>query len=168
MQLHWIIRNEKGMPMVLAMAMIGLLSLFGVWMLVESQTSFRVTTSMERRELAFNLAEAALQLDYRCLLDNSLSPSYTNLTSNTPVDKTPTGLAYMASGQSLGRGNMTPTIQYVSYTTTPPPGWMLNWQGSSSFYGLYFRAMGDGTIALPSGKGNARNVVSALVLRVSR
>lgn len=168
MQRQRMLGNEKGMAMVLAISMIGLLSLFGIWMLVESQTAFRVTTSMERRQSAFNLAEAALQLGYRCLIDNSLSPSYANLISSAPVDKTPTGLAYMASGQSLGRGSMTPTIHYVSYTTTPPPGWMMNWQGSSSFYGLYYRAMGDGAIALPSGKGNARSVLSALVLRVTR
>jgi len=168
MQLQWVLRDEKGMALVLAVSMIALLSMFGVWMLVESQTAFRVTTSMERRQTAFNLAEAALQLDYRCLLDNSISPTYANLTSSTPVDITPSGLTYMASEQSLGRGTITPTIQYVSYTTTPPPGWMMNWQGSSSFHGLYFRAKGKGTIPLPSAKGNAEIELSSLILKVTR
>ena len=174
MQLQRMLRNEKGMALVLAVSMIALLSMFGVWMLVESQTAFRITASMERRQAAFNLSEAALQLDYRCLFDNSLSPSYAKLASTTPPvdilysELPPPCLAYMASGQSLGRGNFTPTIQYVSYSTTPPPGWMMNWQGSSSFHSLYFRAMGKGTIPLPSDKGNATTEVSNLILKVSR
>lgn len=168
MELRRVVANEKGMAMVLAMSMIGLLCLFGVWMLIESQTAFRVTASMERREAAFNLAEGALQLNYRCLLDNGPSPSYAQLVSTAPVDITPSGLSYMASEQSLGRGTITPTIQYVSYNTTPPPGWMVNWQGSSSFHSLYFKAVGVGRIALPSGKGDARTVVSALTARLTR
>ncbi len=168
MQLQRVLRNEKGIAMVLAVSMIALLSLFGVWMLVESQTTFRVTTAMERRQSAFNLAEAALQLNYRCLYDNSLSPSYANLTDNTPVEVTPSGLTYMNPEQGLGEGYMTPTLQYLTYRTTPPSGWMINWQGASSFHSLYFRAMGKGTIPLPSGKANARNILSALLQRVTR
>ncbi len=163
-----LLRDEKGVAMVLAVSMIGLLALFGVWMLVEGQTAFRVTASMERRESAFNLAEAALRLDFRCLLENAPSPSYALLASTNPLDVTPTGISYMASAQCLGKGTITPTIKYLAYNTAPPPGWMLNWQGSSSFYSLYYRSTGEGRIPLPSGKGDARTVVSALTSRLTR
>jgi hypothetical protein len=164
-------QNEKGMAMVLALSMIALLSMFGVWMLVESQTSFRVTTSMERRQLAFNLAEGALQLGYRCLLDNPVAPSYSQLLTTVPVDITPTGLSYMAAGQNLGvnaKGTLTPTISLLTYSPLPPPGNMINWQGSSSFHSLYFRVRGAGTIPLPSNKGNARTALSTLTAKLVR
>lgn len=167
MQPQRLLTDEKGFALVLAVSMIGLLALFGVWMLVESQTSFRVTASMERRESAFNLAEAALQLDYRCLLDAPPSPAYAAL-AGPPYPVTPTGLTYMLPGQQLGKGKITPTILYISYSTTPPPGWMVNWQGSSAFYSLYYQPKGAGTIALPSGEGNATTTVSALTARLNR
>jgi hypothetical protein len=162
-----LLKNEKGFAMVLALSMIGLLTLFGVWMLVEGQTSFRVTASMERRESAFNLAEAALQLDYRCLIESAPSPSYAALVG-PPYLLPLTGLSYMLPGQQLGKGTITPTIWYISYSTIPPPGWMVNWQGSSSFYTLYYQPKGEGTIPLPSNKGNATTTVSALTSRVNR
>jgi len=173
MRLQRLIRNQKGFAMVLAISMIGLLSLFGVWMLMESQTSFRVTASMERREMTFNLAEGALQLDYRCLTDNVPSPSYNQLNpagdNETKIEResdvTP-GLSYLAEEQTLGKGTTTPKIRYISYSPNAPPGWMLNWQGSSSFHSMYYRAKGKGRIALE--KGAAQTNLSALMLRVTR
>ena len=167
MQQQRLLTNEKGFALVLAVSMIGLLSLFGVWMLVESQTAFRVTASMERREAAFNLAEAALQLDYRYLLDNPPSPTYAQLvTAASPPPVALSGAAYGAP-DPLGRGRITPTLQYLSYSTTAPPGWMLNWQGSASFFTTYYKSMGQGVIRLPK-DNNATTTVSAVTARVSR
>jgi hypothetical protein len=49
------------------------------------------------------------------------------------------------SQQTLGDDDDTvvvPGVDFVGYRTTPPPGWMLNWQGYSSFHGVFYRPSG--------------------------
>jgi Tfp pilus assembly protein PilX len=69
-------RNEKGIAMVLAVSLIGLLTSLAVYLMAESGTSYRITKAMNRYESCFNLAEAGLQLGLRCVRRSAPSPSY--------------------------------------------------------------------------------------------
>ena len=160
-------RSEKGIAMVLALSLIGLLSSLGLYLIMGSMTSYRTTSAMQRSESAFNLAEAATQLGLRCLFKSSPSPSFLELNSSTilPVQ---TGLDYMAPQSNLGGGTIIPNVDYIGYKITPPPGWMLNWQGNSSFYSLYLRSRGQASITLPASKGATQSTVTALVLNVTK
>jgi Tfp pilus assembly protein PilX len=160
-------KNEKGLAMVLAITLIGLLSSLGMYLIVESGTSFRITKAMERSEQAFNMAEAALQLGLRCIRNSPPSPSFTQLQSTTTVE-IPVGYPSFMKSQSFGGGTITPYVDYVGYRTTPPPGWMLNWQGYSSFYGLYFQSRGQSQISLPGSQGSSQSRIVSFALKVTR
>lgn len=162
-----LIRNQRGLALVLAVSLVGLLSSLGVYLIWESGTAFRMTKAMARYESAFNLAEAALQLGLRCVRRSAPSPGFQQINSAT-VQTIQDGIPDYISSQSLGQGTITPRIDYLGYSTTPPPGWMLNWQGYSSFHGVYYRPVGQGIIPLPSTRGNAQSTVAAITLKVAR
>ncbi|MCU0589119.1 MAG: hypothetical protein MUF52_13320 [Syntrophobacteraceae bacterium] len=165
------ITDERGLAMVLVIPMIGLLSLIGIWLVLQSEAGFKTTSALERRESVFNLSEAASQLAYRCLLDAPPSPSYNQLMGISPVQREHTsGLpAYItAPAQPFRKGTIRPRVFYATYSTTPPPGWMLNKQGYLNYYGLFNKAMGDATIPLPATQSDSRSVVSSLTERVMR
>ena len=133
MKCQGVFTDEKGLAMVLAIGMVAMLSLLGIWMVMQSESSFHTTSALERRESVFNLSEAASQLAYRCLLDAPPSPSYNQLMGITPVQREHTTdlPSYISSpSQPTNKGKIKPRIFYVAYSTTPPPGWMLNKQAS--------------------------------------
>lgn len=143
-------RSQKGIAIVLVITLMGLLSSLGLYLILGSNASYRMTKAMQRSESAFNLAEAATQLSLRCISKSVPFPSFEQLNSSLilPIK---TGLPYyMKKLENLGGvpGTSTPTIDYVGYKTIPPVGWMLNWQGSSSFTSLYLRAKGHSEISL--------------------
>lgn len=160
-------KDEKGIAMVLALTLIGLLSSMGLYLIMESGTSYRITKSMVRSECVFNLADGAVQLGLRCITTSAPSPTYQQL-SNAVIQPITAGLPSYMVNQNLGQGSFSPTLNYVGYTTTPPPGWMMNWQGYSSFYSLYYNSRGQATIPLPNSQGNALSNVSVLALKVSK
>jgi hypothetical protein len=173
-----IIKNEKGVAMLLAVSMIGLLSVMGIWLLLESRNSIRITSSLERRESVFHYAEGGLRIGMRCLIDSTPSPSYLNIT-NTSNNSLPSLIDPAASGMpsymtvpstpNQGKAYMTSALQYAGYSSLPAPGWMLNAQGSTAYHSLYYKALGTGEVPLPSSAGGeAKSQVSQFVVKVSR
>jgi hypothetical protein len=161
-------KDERGMAMILAITLIGLLSSLGLYLILESGSSYRATKSMVRTESVFNIAEGGVQLGLRCIGNHAPSPSYTELVSSDilPVRK---GLPAFMVEQAIGGGTLLPTIDYVGYKTTPPPGWMINWQGYSSFHSLFFRSRTQASIPLPASQGgNAVSRISSFALKVTR
>jgi len=161
-------RNEKGIAMVLAISLTGMLSCLGLYMIMGSTVSYRTSKALQRSESAFYLAEGASQLGLRCLFRSPPSPAFEQLNSATILPITG-GLPAYVKQQTLGGGTITPSIDYIGYKTTPPPGWMLNWQGSSSFYSLYLRSTGQSAITTRATQGGtAQSTITALVLNVTR
>lgn len=167
-----IIRNEKGVAMLLAVSMIGLLSMVGIWLLLQGRNSVRVTASLERRVTAFTIAEGGMGIAIRCLFDSTPSPSYSNLSGASGVIPYSSGLpTYMQdpSSPNVGKAYMSSGILYVGYSPLPAPGWMLNSQGSSAYHSIYYKALGTGRIPLPAASGgSAQSQVSEFVVKVSR
>lgn len=171
-----IIKNEKGVAMLLAVSMIGLLSVIGIWLLLQSRNSVRVTSSLERRESVFNLAEGGLRIALRCLVDCTPSPTYSNLSTNS---STGTVIEYSSSGMpsymqvptspNVSKAYMSSGILYMGYSPVPAPGWMLNAQGSTAYHSIYYKALGTGKINLPTASGGAsQSQISNFVVKVSR
>jgi hypothetical protein len=169
-----IIRNEKGVAMLLAVSMIGLLSVIGIWLLLQSRNSVKVTSSLERRTYVFNLAQGGLGIAMRCLTDCTPSPSYTNLNNSSPsmMTYTSSGMpSYMQppTGPNVGKFYMSSGIMYMGYSPLPAPGWMLNAQGSSAYHSLYYKALGTGQIPLPAATGAwSQSQLSEFIVKVSR
>lgn len=159
-------KDEKGIAMILAITLTGLLSSLGLYLIIESGTSYRVTKSMVRTESVFNLADGGVQLGLRCISNSAPSPAYAEL-SSPEIQSIQNMPSYMAV-QSFGGGSVMPSVDYIGHKTTPPPGWMLNWQGYSSFFSLDYRSHGQATIPLPNSQGNALSRAGALVLKVVR
>jgi|WetSurMetagenome_2_1015567.scaffolds.fasta_scaffold05061_7 hypothetical protein len=162
--------NEKGLAMVLAITLVGLLSSLGVYLILQSSAALRMTKAMGRHEVAVNMAEAGLQLGLRCIRSSPPSPSYEQLTTSnsTTIKPITEGIPTYIGKQNFGAGSIDPRIDYIGYRTTPPAGWMLNWQGYSSFHGVYYRSVGEARIPLPAIQGDTNSILSTLALRVSR
>jgi hypothetical protein len=166
--------NQKGLAMVLAITLVGLLSSFGVYLILQSGAALRMTKAMVRHEGAVNLAEAGLQLGLRCIRTSPPSPTFTELASANSgtlkaiTEGLPSYLGKHNYPKSDSKSTIESRIDYIGYKTTPPAGWMVNWQGYSSFHGVYFRPVGDARIPLPSSQGEANSILSNLTLRVSR
>lgn len=161
-------KNEKGIAMVLAITLIGLLTSFGMYLILGSRSGARVTSSVVRNEAALNLADAAVSLGLRCLRASPPSVGYKELAEDKsePLSEVP---AYIASpNQSLGDGKVTPGIYYVGLA--PPQdkglaGWMIGAK-TGDFHGIYYNSQGEGRIPLPASKGDALSRVNALTLCV--
>lgn len=151
--------DDSGIAMVLAVSLTALLTILGMYLLVESGTTYRMTQSLTRHEQTFNLAEAALQLSRRCLYEQS------NETLLVDVEPGTLSLnqAYMASDQSVGSGHesITPEIDFLE--SQPVPGWDI-----SKFMGYYYLARGQGTIPMPEHRGDAEKEVMSLFQKVGQ
>lgn len=168
MKLAQPLENDKGMALVLTLSLAGLLSLLGLWMILQSKTAFRVTTATTRYESVFNLAEAALQLSLRSVRMNSPYPSSAYLNTSVPVAISSAVLPDYVSQTQLGDGTINPQVYYTGYEKTPPPGWSLNWQGYSAFHSVNYMCRGEGRVELPSSQGDATTSVISLASRVTQ
>lgn len=161
-----LIKEDKGLAMVLALMLITLLACFGMWLLLETRSGFRVTSSFERIEESSRLAEAACWLSVRALDSVAINlPHETTLTGVTPTDE-----PFMTSNQSLGKGELTPEIHSARnfYNNFPPAGWMLNWQGGSAYHRCYYLDQGEGVIPMPQSRGDSKSVLFNFAEKVKR
>jgi hypothetical protein len=161
-----VIRNERGLALVLALMVITLLACMGIWLISQSGNALRITGAYQRIEEALHLAESACWLSIRAIDTQSISlPAASLMTDVTPND------SFLGANQSFGRGQITPQIQSSRdfYNTTPPPGWMMNWQGAYGFYKSYYLVSGTAEIRMTKSKGgNARSVLHNLVEKATR
>lgn len=160
------LKKNDGMAMVLALCLAGLLSLLGIWLLLQSKTAFRVSTATTRYESVLNLAEAALNLGLRCIKMNTVFPSSAYLNTSTPKALSLPSNDYAA--RDMNNGRITPQIYYAGYDKNPPAGWMLNWQGYSAFHNVHYMCRGEGRIELPSSQGDATTAVVSFAKKVTQ
>lgn len=169
----WRIKGEGGMALVLAILLLTLLASFGLWLMAESQNELKISQSNERREETVHLAEAACWMGVHALNVLGLSlPSSVTLKNVTPSSTT---YPYLATNQTIQ--NMTSSTFRFSpdifsskyfYNTTPPAGWMLNWQGSTSYHTSFYLCRGQGVARLPAGKGSTLSTLFTFVGKPSR
>ena len=168
-----ILKNNNGMALVLALLLTALLSLLGVWLMYEAGSASRITQAGTRHGAVLNLAEGALQLGFRCISTSSPAPSYENLIadSSDPEERRITqGLPFFMNRENAPNdavGIMEAEVRYAG-SGGPPPGWMITWQGYGSFHSVYYQPRGVGRLPLTASEGEARAVVSALTMKVTR
>jgi hypothetical protein len=171
-----LIKDEKGLALVLAITLITLVASFGIWLVVEGQSGLRITRAYERIEETNHLAEGACWLSVRALdamnlplpVDGGLLPidasQYLPLPNETATD-------WLDEDQNVTSGRyLTPGIKSSRgyYNTLPPPGWMLNWQGASGFHRRFYLARGEGEVVMTQARGNAKAVLFNLAEKVMR
>ncbi len=160
-----LIRNEKGLAMVLALLLVTLLACFGMWLLLETHSGFRITSAYQRIEETFHLAEGACWKSIK-LIDNSTI----ELPTTTPIsDVTPSTLIPETLPDDPGK-KITPGIKSARdfYNTVPPAGWMINWQGGSGYHRDYYLSRGKSEIQMPKSKGNSSSVLYNFAEKVAR
>jgi len=166
-----VIRNERGLAMLLALMIIALLACLGIWLISQSGSALKITSAYQRIEETFHLAEGACWLAVRAIDNESISlPATFAMTDVTP---SASDAPFLHDNQPFppdDRHRITPQIQSSRdfYNTTPPPGWMLNWQGAYGFYKSFYLGIGQADIKMPSSKGNARSVLYNLVEKATR
>ena len=163
-----LVKSRKGIAMVLAVSLVGLLSLFGVWMIQESTISHRITAALVRKSMSFNMAEGALDLAELCLENEEIPLTFKELMSSGEalrIEETGdrTLPPYIKNPSDP---NAVPELYYMDFSTTPPPGWSLNHQAYSGFYTVYYLAVGRGSTA--SRQGDAQTAVMAFSERTLR
>ncbi|MEJ5363715.1 MAG: hypothetical protein WHS86_01310 [Desulfosoma sp.] len=162
-----VLKNEQGMAMVLTISAVALLSLLGVWLVMQSGATHRITQSVERREGTFNLAEGALQLSWHCLQTESNEKILKDLKKNQDVTPPASLVPYMQSDQKVDNQTkdsrtLTPRLFFLDSQTVA--GWDMN-----KFRGYYYLAQGLGLENLPDKKGGpARSEVVMFVQKVGQ
>lgn len=173
------IRDEKGIAMVLAITLVGLMASLGLYLILGSDASFRMTKAMNRYESAFNLAEGGVQLGLGCVRHNAPAPTFNQIMGGGPLPSTFPAAelpAYMQYPVAIpgSPGTISNFLDYLGYRTTPPPGWMLNRQGAGKFHGIFYRPRTEGRIVLPTkgtgsvGNNDALCVNTLIPLKVQR
>lgn len=161
------LKDDSGMAMVLAISVVALLSLLGVWLVVQSGSTHHVTKSVERRESTFNLAEGALQLSWYCLQKVPNDRILKSLTKKQDVTPPAGVIPYMQADQKVDNQTkaaqtLTPRLIFLDHNRVP--GWDMN-----TFKGYYYLAQGLGEEHLPPIRGgSARSDVMMFVQKVSQ
>jgi hypothetical protein len=171
-----LIKDEKGIALVLAITLITLVASLGIWLMVEGESGMRITRAYQRIEETTHLAEGACWLSIRALDAMNLPlPTQAGLQELDAAQYLPlpneSDDTWLDPNQPMGSGrNLSPQILSSRgyYNTTPPPGWMLNWQGSSGFHRRFYLTRGEGEIVMTQSRGNARTVLFNLAEKVMR
>jgi hypothetical protein len=82
------LKNENGLAVILAISLVGILSLFGVWLIQNTEISVRITSALTRNERAFNFAEGAYEMAKYGAKAMDYSTIQTENTDNGTVDVT--------------------------------------------------------------------------------
>jgi len=158
-----IFHNCQGMAMVLTVCTVALLSLLGLWLVVQSGSTYRVTQSVERREGTFNLAEGAQQLSLYCLEKLSNEFILTDFRKKSDVTPSESVAPYMKPHQPVDdqtQATKTFTPRIIFLDSNRVPGWDMN-----KFRGYYYLASGEGVESLPPQKGGAARSETVLLVR---
>lgn len=162
-----VVKNDQGMAMVLTLSAVALLSLLGVWLVVQSGSTHQLTQSVERREGAFNLAEGALQLSWYCLRTESNEILLKDLKKKQDVTPPAGVVPYMQADQPVDdqtKASRTLTPRLVFLDAQSVAGWDMN-----KFRGYYYLAHGQGQETLPQPKGGpARSEVVMLIQKIGQ
>lgn len=160
-----LINNEKGLAMVLAIMLVTLLASFGMWLLLETHSGFRITSAFQRIEETFHLAEGACWRSVKNI-DNSTI----DLPTTTPIsDVTPSSLVPETLPDDPTK-KITPEIQSARdfYNTNSQSGWMMNWQGGTAYHSNYYLTKGKSEIQMPRSKGNSSSTLYNFTEKVTR
>ncbi|MGQ9670203.1 MAG: hypothetical protein ACUVWY_08575 [Desulfosoma sp.] len=155
------------MAMVLAISAVALLGLLGVWLIVQSGSTHRMTKSVERRESTFNLAEGALQLSWYCLQNETNGKILKDLTKGQDVTPPEGVVPYMKANQTVDNQTkktqtLTPRLIFLDHNRVP--GWDMN-----TFKGYYYLAQGQGEEHVPHIRGgSARSDVMMVVEKIDQ
>ena len=154
-------KSDSGIALIVVMIFLVLLTSLGLWLNMTSVMEMRTTAALKNYEKAFDLADGATQLDLRYLYKTTPpSPSW-----NPSVEGAITsGLPEYLQEQTVGKGKIKPKIIYKGYLSTPPPGWMLNWQGYSGFHRLQYVARGQGEIP----QVGSKSTVDIILTKISQ
>ncbi len=170
--IRWVSRgallsDTQGMAMVLTISAVALLSLLGVWLVMQSGATYRITQSVERRGGTFNLAEGALQLSWYCLQTESNERILKDLTKNRDVTPPASLVSYMQADQKVDNQtkssrSLTPRLFFLDSRSVA--GWDMN-----KFRGYYYLAQGEGSEQLPPQRGGpARSEVVMFVQKIGQ
>ena len=156
-------KKDQGMALMIVIIFLGLLTSLGIWLSMTAIMEIKTTTSLKNYEEAFNLAEGASQLSIRYLFRTTPPPPHWDpRLEGTLTEGLPSYLEE-ATFQG-GKKKLKPKIVYKGYSSTPPSGWMLNWQGYSAFHTRKYVAEGVGE--LPSKR--TKSTVDVILLKVSQ
>lgn len=162
-----LLKDESGMAMVLAISAVALLSLLGVWLVVQSGSAHRMTKSVERRESTFNLAEGALQLSWYCLQTEPDEKILKDLRKGQDVTPPASVVPYMQANQTVDNQTkatqtLSPRLIFLDHNRVP--GYDM-----SQFEGYYYLAQGEGEEHVPHMRGgSARSEVMMVVEKIDR
>jgi hypothetical protein len=147
------LKSEQGMALIIALVLLVLLTILGIWVLNSASTDLRIAGNYRNNQNAFFTAEAE-----NAYATNSamLTQAFTSMSGTTlySVPALPAPLASSATG----------TIEYLGSGPLPAGSIYdadVDYSGNPKFYGLFFSAKVIGT-----GMNNAQALVESGVMQV--
>jgi len=146
--------NERGIALILALAMLALLTLLGAWALDVSSTDLKIAGNSRNTQNAFYAADAALGYSTN---PTTLTTAYLYIQSNGSTAK-------WTNPITIGDFNAKTTVAYLG-SGPLPAGTVydadLDVNGNPKFHGLYFNVNTEGKAG-----NNADVVVESSVVQV--
>jgi len=181
MKIKKLYRDETGSALMLVLVFMTSLILVAGWLATQSQTDTKIITAIKNHSKAFNVADGALQLAVY-VLRNKYRPSNESVSWN-PVKQAgssskvsvPSPFINMTSAPSLAITSdhitFDPSIYWLDYTATPPPGFGLTEEGyGNRFHTWHYKCAGASSLS--SNDANpvtlARAKIKALLLVVKK
>ncbi len=139
------LRDDSGMVLLVTLIVIFLMLLSGLWLVYHTGVLFRITGSINRYEVGLNLADGASEIGVGYLVKYIPMPEE-GISSETEVEcPLPSDMNQWQRDNGTGYSYRT-RIFWENYSTEPPPGWMVNWQGYSRFYSMQYKVVGEGRV----------------------
>jgi len=154
--------DYHGMALILAMVFMAMLMILGSMMVTSTVTGLKISGGVKRYEEGFSLADGACEISIKYLKKHN--PSSPNIDPRDGVKITDGLPSYIKETTLSGGKKYAPQIWWKGYDTKPLPGWMLNWQGYSSYHRIHYKARGEGK---PSGAENSV-AVSAILVKITK
>jgi hypothetical protein len=149
-------KGERGVALVIALVMLVLLTILGVWVLNSASTDLHISGNYRNNQLAFYAGDAAINYLTNA---NMLTTAYTQMTGTNDSYSVP---SFPVSNVPLSQA--TGTVEFLRSGPLPLGSIYdsdVDYNGNPKFHGLYFNVQTSGT-----GVNNATAVVEAGVVQV--
>ncbi|HTF99567.1 MAG TPA: PilX N-terminal domain-containing pilus assembly protein [Nitrospirota bacterium] len=150
--------NERGIALIMALVLLVILTLLGIWALDTSSTDLKIAGNYRNAATAFSMADSAV----------TYASNPTNLTAaclliSACTNSTGTASQWSAT-ESYGSSSVTVTVIFLSKGPLPPGSMYdadVDANGNPKFSGIYFSA-----VASDSGPNNAQSVIERNIIQV--
>jgi len=157
--------RKKGIALPTTLVFLLILMTFALWITTQIRNEIRISAALKQYEEAFNLADGACDIAIKYLLHKTPRKDNWNPQLEGKCVFPTQDQSIFNQYHEEGKFQFQPVILWKGYDTRPLPGWMLNWQGYSSFHRVHYKT--EGRVKSSQNESNISRV-SAIILKIIR